>query len=232
MTVISRLVGPMQPTELVAKLGTAVTSHKAALRAARAQRAEHQAERNLRQEQDSAYERSLAQDRERTRRRKEEEERKANEEKEALRKEREAELLLQRIQQWRRWRAQSLPQEPGNDIKDVVRVSIRMPDGQRVIRKFMSEADLEELYAFVECYEIVKGRESGEIDVEDEKDVEEPEGYQHEYKFRLVSPMPRAVYGLEEGGTVLGRVGKGANLIVEAIEEDEDEEVDIDQNAA
>lgn len=226
MTVISRLTGTMAPPEFVTKLRTAMTNHQAALRAARTQRVEQQAQRNLRQEQDSAYERSLAQDRERARRRKEEEQRKADEEKEALKKQQEAERWQQRMHQWKRWRAQSLSQEPGADAKDAVRVSIRMPNGERVIRKFLPDADLEELYAFVECYSIVKGRETGEIDVEDEKDVEEPEGYEHEYKFQLVSPMPRAVFSLSGGGSVIDRVGRGANLMVETIAGDEEDEED------
>jgi len=127
----------------------------------------------------------------------------------------------QKVAQWKRWRAQSLPPEPGAEAKDAIRVSIRMSSGERVIRKFRAEADLEELYAFVECYEVLKssGEASGS---EEEKEVSEPAAYEHEYSFRLVSPMPRTVFDLEKGGSIGDRVGGGANLIVEPIEEDED----------
>jgi FAS-associated factor 2 len=220
MTVVLRAVGPMPPAELVAKLGTAITSHQASLSAARAQQAERTATQNLRREQDSAYERSLAQDRERARRRREEEEAARRAEQQAREQVRLAEKKKSDLHQWRRWRAQSLPLEPAANVNDAIRVSIRMPSGERVIRKFRAEAEMEELYAFVDCYEVVKAQGAEE---EDEKDVEEPEGYEHEYSFRLVSPMPRKVYDLQDGGSIGERVGKGANLIVEPITDDEDE---------
>lgn len=222
MTVIMRAVGPMPASELVAKLGTATTAHQAALGVARAQQAERQASQNLRAEQDSAYERSLAQDRERARLRREEEEAQARAERESEEQARAEEKKKRDREQWRRWRGKSLPQEPGIEIKDAIRVSIRMPSGERMIRKFRSDADMEELYAFVDCYEVVKAGEGSE-QVE-EADVEEPPNYEHEYGFRLVSPMPRTVFDLEKGGSIGERVGKGGNLIVELIEEDEEGE--------
>lgn len=223
MTVIMRAVGPIPASELVAKLGTAITSHQTSLTAARAQQAERQATQNLRREQDSAYERSLAQDRERARRRREEEEAARRAEQEAQEQVRLAEKKTQDLEQWKKWRAQSLPSEPGQDVpvKDVIRVSIRLVSGERVIRKFCADAEMEELYAFVECFEYVKARESGDAG---EEHIDEPEGYEHEYGFRLVSPMPRAVYDLKDGDSIGEKVGKGANLIVEPIAEDEDDE--------
>ncbi|KIW34943.1 uncharacterized protein PV07_01680 [Cladophialophora immunda] len=226
MTVVMRAVGPTSAPELVAKIASAMTAHQTQLTAARAQQAERQATQNLRMEQDSAYERSLAQDRERARRRREEEEAARKAEMEAQEQARLAEKRKRDLEQWKRWRAQSLPGEPDTELKDAIRVSVRLPSGERVIRRFRADADMEELYAFVECYEMVKSRDSekqGEED-EDDYDVEEPEGYEHEYKFRLVSPMPRTVFDLEKGGSIGTRVGKGANLIVEPIEEDEEDE--------
>jgi FAS-associated factor 2 len=221
MTVVMRAAGPLPPSELIAKLGTAITSHQAQLRSARMQRAEQQASRNLRQEQDSAYERSLAQDRERARRRREEQEAAEHAEREAREQAQSKEKKKQNLIQWKKWRSRSLPGEPG-DVKEAIRVSIRMPSGERVIRKFRAEADLEELYAFVDCYDIIKSQEAGSQPKDD--DVDEPTGYEHEYAFRLVSPMPRTVYGLEKGGSIGGRVGRGANLIVEPIEEGDESE--------
>jgi FAS-associated factor 2 len=217
MTVIMRAAGPMPASELVAKLGTALTAHQAQLGATRAQRAEQEASRNLREEQDSAYERSLAQDRERARRRREEQEAAERAQREAQEQARLAEEKKQKVAQWKQWRAQTLPAEPGTEVKDAIRVSIRMPSGERVIRKFRAEADLDELYAFVDCHDNVKSREGGEASGES---VDEPANYSHEYGFRLVSPMPRAVIELHNGGSIGERIGRGANLIVEPIEED------------
>jgi len=219
MTTVMRAVGPMPASELVAKLGSAITAHQAQLRSSRAQRTEQQASRSLRQEQDSAYERSLAQDRERARRRKEEEEAQARTEKEAQAKIEAEERRKSNAEQWRRWRAQSLPAEPSGDAKNAIRVSIRMPSGERVLRRCRAEADVEELYAFVDCYELLQDRESADI-------VEEPSNYEHDYGFRLVSPMPRKVYEVKEGGSIGETIGKGANLIVEPIAEEESEAED------
>src|SRR2546423_5511078 len=145
MSVVMRSVGPTTASELVAKLGAAMTTHESQLAATRAQRREQEASRNLRQEQDSAYERSLALDRERARRRREEAEAQARAEKEALSRAEAEEKRRDNLQQWRRWRAQSLPPEPEGKSKDTVRISIRLPGGERVIRKFHADADLEEL---------------------------------------------------------------------------------------
>lgn len=218
MSVIMRSVGPTTASELVAKLGTAMTAQETQLASARAQRRQQQASRNLRQEQDSAYERSLAQDRERARRKREEAEAQARAEKEALSRAEAEEKRKDNLLQWRRWRAQSLPQEPDSKSKDIVRISIRLAGGERVIRKFHADADLEELYAFVECFEFLQSGEPPE------KLVEEPAGFSHVYEFRLVSPMPRTVYELEKGGSIGERVGNGANLIVEPISGEDDSE--------
>lgn len=227
MSKIATSAGPVTAQDLISKFDAAIASHKEELDRLRAQRQEQQASRSLRQEQESAYERSLAQDREKARRRKEEEAaREKAEREERERGERKADLA-RKLAQWRRWRVQSVPGEPGTDLADAVRMSIRLPSGERVIRKFRAEADLEELYAFVECYDLVKE----DAAVEDEKETVEPEGYEHVYKFQLVSPMPREVYDLEKGGSLKERIGRSGNLIVEKIvgEDDDTDESDDEE---
>jgi len=211
----------MPASELVAKLSAAMTAQDSQLRSARNTRAEQNASRSLREEQDSAYERSLAADRERVRRRREEAEAQARAEREAAAAAETAEKKQRKVRQWRRWRAQSLPAEPGGDVKDVSRVSIRMPSGERIIRKFRSDADLEELYAFVDCHGVLQQHEDD--NGEREKEVEEPDDYEHKFEFRLVSPMPRQVFEIGDGGSVGERMGRSGNLIVEAIDEEEQE---------
>ena len=217
MTVLTRSVGPTTPSELVAKLSATIAAHDTQLVALRSQRSEQQASRNLRQEQDSAYERSLAQDRERARRKKEEAEASARAEKDAIAATEAKDLLQRRKEQWRRWRAQSISEEPEAEVKETVRLSLRMLGGERVVRKFRADAEIEELYAFVECYDVLQ-RDDEAVR---EKDVEEPEGYEHTYGFRLVSPMPRTVVNVKDGGTIGERLGRSGNLIVESLEEDE-----------
>lgn len=217
MGVATRITGPTPPAQFVSKLRQGMQAHVEPLNRVRAQRAEQQATRNIREQQDSAYQRSLAQDRERARKKKEEAEQKAKEEKEALERQQAKERYAQNLEQWQRWRASSIPSEPGPDEKDIVRISLRMPSGDRVIRKFAADAHIEELYAFVECYHVLEAGIAGEK-------VEEPAGFEHEYKFQLVSPMPREVYDLKAGGSLKERIGRSGNLIVERTEEDEDEE--------
>jgi FAS-associated factor 2 len=221
MGIAARVAGPTPPQQYIAKLRQAMQQHTEALNRVRNQRAEQQVTRNIREQQNSAYERSLAADREKARKRKEEAERKAREEKDALERERAFERYAQNLEQWRQWRAAGVRNEPGADEKDVVRISLRMPNAERVVRKFAADAEIEELYAFVECYDILQS-ENGM----DEK-VEQPKDFEHEYKFQLVSPMPREVYEVKAGGTIKQRIGRSGNLIVERMDMEEDEEGEV-----
>ncbi|KAF2011018.1 hypothetical protein BU24DRAFT_454527 [Aaosphaeria arxii CBS 175.79] len=227
MGIATRIAGPTPPAQFVSKLRQGIQAHSEPLNRVRAQRAEQQATRNIRQEQDSAYERSLAVDRERARKKKEEAERKAREEKEALEREQAKERYAQQLAQWRRWRATSIPSEPGPDDKDVVRISLRMPSGDRIVRKFRADAHIEELYAFVECYDVLNPASD---DDNTGGSAEEPSGFEHEYKFQLVSPMPREAYELKNGGSLRERIGRSGNLIVERTDIADDDEEGSDED--
>ena len=220
MSVVGRIAGTTAPSEFVNRLRTAILTNQEPLERIRATRAEQQASRSLREQQDSAYERSLAIDRERARQRREAEAARQREEQETAERQAAEEKKERDLAQWKFWRAQSLGVEPGNDVKDAVRVSVRLPSGERIMRRFAPEADIEELYAVVECYEILQ-------DEARPTEVSKPAGFQHQYSFRLVSPMPRAVYAVEEGGTIQDKIGRGGNLLVEPIEEEEDEDEEV-----
>ena len=145
MSVVGRIAGNTTPAEFVEKLRASIAQNKEALDRIRATRAEQQASRSIREQQDSAYERSLAIDRERARQRREAEAARLRAEQEERERRVASEQRELQAQQWRQWRAQSLPGEPNADVKDAVRVSIRLPYGERVVRKFGPEADIEEL---------------------------------------------------------------------------------------
>ncbi len=217
MSVLTRLTGPMPASTYVAKLQNAISAHADQLAAVRATRSAQTFERTLREEQDSAYERSLAQDRERARLKREAEAAAAEQEKRALEEAEAATKLVQKKKQWRQWRAKSILPEPGPDSKDVVRIALKMPAASRIIRKFPAEAEIEELYAFVECYEFLK-------DGNEVESVSKPDDYEHKYDFRLVSTLPRVVYEPEHGRSIAERIGKSGNLIVEPIADDDEEE--------
>ena len=94
-----------------------------------------------------------------------------------------------------------------------MRISIRLPSGERVIRRFAPDADIEELYAFVECHDVLQDATM--------HGIEKPAGFIHEYGFQLVSPMPRMVYEVTAGGTIGEKIGRGGNLLVETKDDDD-----------
>jgi FAS-associated factor 2 len=232
MGIAARLAGPLSPAVYLRKLRAAMAAHGEALGRARAQRAEQNASRSIRSEQDSAYERSLAVDRERKRKVEAEKKEKEREEKAALEARARAERYQGNLNEWRRWRARRVAAEPAPDApaKDVVRISLRLPSAERVVRRFHAGDSIEEVYAFVECYDILsassgEGEGKGE---QEEADVDDD--FTHTYTFRLVSPMPREVFDVKDGGSIGQRVGRSGNLIVEAIsEEDDDDDEDDDE---
>jgi FAS-associated factor 2 len=220
MSVIARVTGPMDASTYLAKIRNTISVHEEQLTRVRASRSAQNFERNLRQEQDSAYERSLAQDRERARLRKEAEAAAAKEERRKKAEAEAAKTLVEKKLQWRKWRASRIEPEPSADTKDVVRIAMKMPEhleAARVTRRFKGQDSIEELYAFVECYEFIKDGSAAE-------EVNKPDGYKHEFYFRLVQTLPRVVYEIAEGGTIGERVGRSGNLIVEPIKSDEDED--------
>jgi FAS-associated factor 2 len=63
----------------------------------------------------------------------------------------------------------------------------------------------------------------------DEKEIQEPADYEHVYRFRLVSPMPREVFDLDKPGNLRERIGRSGNLIVEKVIDEDDEEDDSEE---
>ncbi|GAO50126.1 UBX-domain-containing protein [Saitoella complicata NRRL Y-17804] len=214
LSVLLRLEGPVGPSQLLASLTNGMAKQSTSLNRLRAEAAERNAARELRQQQDDAYEASLRRDRERAseaEERRAEEERKKREEEERATEEEERKA---KRDQWRKWKKIQMPAEPaaGNGA---ARISLRMLDGSRIVRRFGAETTLEDLYAFVETYS-----------VEAEEETQKPEGYEHAYDFRLATPMPRKVLDVvTEGQKVLKdekSLYPSGNLVVEELDEEED----------
>ena len=216
MGIIKRLAGPMTASTYLAGIQTAINKYAPDLDGVRAERTANEVARNLRSEQDTAYERSLARDRERARQKREAEAAAAAAEKKALEDAEAAALLEQKREQWRKWRATTIAPEPTTSVKEVVRLALKMPDQDRVVRRFASAATVEDLYAFVECYEYLEGAEGS-------TEVTPPEKYEHEYKFRIASVMPREVYEPSKSDTLGEKIGRSGNLIVERLVQDDDD---------
>ncbi|KAF5004719.1 hypothetical protein FDECE_8800 [Fusarium decemcellulare] len=226
MGIVKRLVGPMPPATYLTEIRTAIEKYGSDLDGVRAERTAQEVTRNLRTEQDSAYERSLAIDRERARQKKEAAAAAAAAEKRALEEAEAAARLEEKRQQWRAWRATTIVEEPPTSDKNVVRVALKMPEESgigRIVRRFPQDASLEDLYAFVECYEILQEDSAAGGD--------KPEEYEHEYKFRIASILPRMVYEPSTSVTMREKIGRSGNLIVEDISPDsEDESGDDDDD--
>lgn len=217
MSVLTRLPGPMSAATYIAQLQTAITSHSEQLKTVRETRNAQNFERTMRQEQDSAYERSLAQDRERARLKKEAEAAAAEEKRREAEASEAAAQLEAKRKQWIQWRANRVSPEPPATDKEIVRIALKLPEAARVMRRFRADATMEEIYAFVECYDLLK-------DGDFVQDVSKPDGYTHRFDFRLVSTLPRIVYEADESGSIGDKVGRSGNLIVESILEEEEDE--------
>ncbi|KAK0723710.1 hypothetical protein B0T21DRAFT_294166 [Apiosordaria backusii] len=218
MGIVKRLAGPMTPAAYIAGLQDAITKYSPDLNRARAERAAQELARNLRNEQDSAYERSLARDRERARQKREAEAAAAAAEKRALEEAEKAARQEELRRQWRKWRATTVASEP--EAKDAVRLALNMPasaGGGRVIRRFASNTTLEELYAFVECYDLLQ---EGSLD----EKATEPEGYEHKYGFQIASMLPRETLEPSKTVTIGQKMGRGGSLVAEDLVDDDDQE--------
>ncbi|KAF3929601.1 hypothetical protein ABW19_dt0209156 [Dactylella cylindrospora] len=211
MSVVTRVVGVVSPQKLISKLTAAIAAHSEALNAIRSRRAAEAADRSIRDEQNRAYEASLARDAERARQRRAEEAARAKAEQEEKERQQAIELQEMKVLAWRRWRARGVKPEPEVSTPSA-RISLALLDGSRVVRRFALDDSVEDVYAFVECGGVEPGSEAAP-----------PEKYEHSYEFRLVTRMPRHVYEPDRGKTIMESFGRSAALIVEALQEEEDE---------
>lgn len=131
-------------------------------------------ERIIREQQDARFNESLRRDQERSRQQQEEQNRERHdEEQRILRK------------KWLLWRKRFLQIEAPAE-HDHSKIAVRMPDGNRIVRKFDAALPIEEIYAFIELY-----NEDLLSSEEDYLQNDPPANYVHEYKFKLVVPVPR-----------------------------------------
>ena len=220
MSVVCKVAGPCTADGFVRRLAAAIDAHAPALARIRDQRAVHDANRLIRDQQNSAYEASLARDRQRAAERRAADEAATRAEADAARRAAEASSLARKRDQWRRWRARSLAAEPAaTTAAPAARVIIRTADGKRVVRRFAPDASMEEVYAFVECLDV-----SQEGEADGGLPLQPPSGYTHRYAFRLVSVMPRQVFEPHAGTIVADGLWPSSNLVVEALDDDDDDD--------
>ncbi|KAG8791126.1 hypothetical protein FRC12_010111 [Ceratobasidium sp. 428] len=234
LSVVSRL-NPLSPAALLTHISHTVTPRTQPflqrLKTAEAQRVR---ERQLRAEQDRAFEEAMKRDGERIRAARERErEAIAREaaEAERVRLKREESERRERKKMdkeaWRRYARRTLvPAEPAGQG---VRVTVRISSGQRRTRTFPTSTPVEAIYAWVETLSIPPDQGAGE-----DPDAP-PSGYGYEWDFVLATTFPRVVVPCRvdvkvgevevlRGGVVLVVEGTG-----EDAEDDEEEESEDDE---
>lgn len=140
--------------------------------------------RNIRAQQDLAYQRSLEQDRRREQARQRALEAERAEE---LRQQQEELMKKQRLQYLYNFLQDFQTKESQYDLSDrkqVSRIAIRLPSGYRVQHNFHKEFTIEDLYLYAECL-------MEQIPDITAPGVQLPENYNHIFNFKLISVMPR-----------------------------------------
>ncbi|RUS30754.1 thioredoxin-like protein [Jimgerdemannia flammicorona] len=216
MSVVDRLEGPTTADAVVRRLTNALQHYGPPLERVRRERQEREHDRSLREQQDLAYRESLRIDQEKERKAREAREAAVRAEETARKAQEELQRLVENRQLYRRYLLSTIPAEPSANEEDgVARLSFRMLDGERVVRRFKGDENVETIYRFVESYSLTKDTSTPV--------TTPPAGYEHRYEFVLVSPFPRTTH--RPDATQLIRDERGlwpsANLIVEGVEEEE-----------
>lgn len=165
MATLFRYGGLADKLTLLRRLEEQVHNHSPKLMALSLSRSRNESDRAMREEQDSAYERSLAADRER------EAQRIAAEDRIARSK--------RQLAGYKQRKAKELAVEP----KEGARIAMRFPSGQRIVRTFSSTQCIRDIYDFVLL--------TLEPVNEEEESEESVSFVPEEYPFELMSPALR-----------------------------------------
>ncbi|KAI8900289.1 hypothetical protein BC833DRAFT_582547 [Globomyces pollinis-pini] len=206
MKVIHRFEGLVSPDRFIEISDRIINQLNVFYATARAERASREAARSIREQQDAAYLRSLEADREKAELARKEQALKEQEEE--LKRSQEFEIEKQRELKLQRKLdlAASIPDEPDANTPNITKLNIRLPNGDRLIRIFDADTDIQNLYDFVESQDLEP------IDLLSE--------------FVIVNTYPRRQY--DEKNVTFRQAGlfPNATVVVEEVESDYDEEDD------
>ncbi|KAF9988251.1 hypothetical protein BGZ75_009732 [Mortierella antarctica] len=221
MVLIDRIEGPSTAEQIIQRLTQQVARQSAALDRLRAERRERDMAREIRQQQDDAYQQSLRADREKARQQREAQEAAEKLQREQERIEAEKVEALNRRERHLKYLFENLPQEPSAGESGCARLSFKLWNGERVIRRFKGTEPVEHVYVFIETIEFRETGSKAELQLEAEEHV----GYRHEYDFVLISPFPRTkITDRERLIQDEPALWPSASLVVELVEEDAEEE--------
>lgn len=235
MAVLSRLEGRAQTDSqsLIGALTNSVLPRvEAFLGRMRDEELERVRERRLRAEMDERAERAGKVDIERVlKKRQEEDDRRAalaNEARataEGQAKTAKIELLKQQSGEWRKWaRVELLGDEPAEGTSGSTRISVRLGDGRRLVRRFLKTDKVDKIYVFVEC-ELDASTPSTSTSTA--AVPSKPANYVQIYDFLLLSPapipskpslsLPHEQYAGQQLVDVEGLLCPDGNLVVEGL---------------
>jgi FAS-associated factor 2 len=239
MTLLARIEGPATTAQLTGALTTAVTRTLPVLNRRRALlREQHQA-RELRRMQEEAYTNSLAADRAREQAQRQAQAEQSHQAALEAQRTQAQELAARNKEQWRLWKAADLRKRGIIDMKSEIgktaRVGIRLSGGERIVQIFPGEWGVGEVYAFVECYDLLFPSPTSGITLRSAADTtvvgdfEKPEWYEHEFGFRLMIPVAKKT--VEIGGVMIkeSELWPSGNIIVVQLEESDSEESEDDE---
>ncbi|CAB4394586.1 unnamed protein product [Rhizophagus irregularis] len=219
MIAVDRFEGFSTPENMIARLTISINRYGSELQRIRSERAGHEAARQIRAQQDDAYLASLKADQEKERKAHELAEAKRLAEERARKEEEARQLLALNRENWRRWAITQLPDEPHPNETEVAKLSFKLANGERVVRKFRATDTVETAYIFVDTYHLKNEASSSTVS-------EPPSNYKHTFDFLLVSPYPRIVHHVDKFKEIKSERGlwPSANLIVEGLTSDDDDE--------
>lgn len=208
---------PQLANKVIRNLKKSVNHYNPQLVSKRYDKQEMELSRLLKEQQDEAYLKTLAQDREK----KQEKQRKLEEEeqKRKLEKVRQGFIFSLIENNWFETQLKDLT------AKEVVRVSIKIPDGRRMIQKFPKTMSMLAMYLFVET-QLFESKENAEYEQCDTTVEEFCEKFT--FNFELFKPLPKVVVPAEKLTIEeFQEIKLGDNILVEYLldnETDEEEE--------
>ncbi|KAK4511466.1 jun-like transcription factor [Mucor velutinosus] len=218
MSVVDRMEGPLSASSIMRRFDSVIARIGHSLDHLRAERAQRETERRLRQEQDQAYRESLNADQ-----RKQELLQKKKDA--ALKAKQAKETLARKRRQYIQYLCQHALKRDITPDQKATRISFRLSNGDRVIRQFSGDDTLASLYEYIEAYSHMDS-------IVSDVPVSLPENYVHQYKFTMHSPFPKTVYLPDPSKKIIDEKGlwPSATLIVDTNEEEEEEEESQDSH--
>lgn len=154
MGVMCKFEGILNVDEIIGDLDRLIDEMDIQLSVQRSDRASSETSRTIRQQQDAAYEASLQADRNKAQKEKEARELAKIEIVEAERRQSVVDRVRADKLERRAMLLCNLPPEPSAAAPDISKLGIRLPDGTRLIRRFIATDTLESLYDFVESHDL------------------------------------------------------------------------------